>query len=227
MDKKNNQFFHWLQSLFKKSSNDQQTSDKRLSKYHYAIAILAVGISFMLVSNMLTDSSSSAPSGELAVFNQDDPKDQPTFGKESSDSEDVLREVENHYETQLKEILQSAVGVDEVDIMVNLDATESKVFEKNVTTQTQITDETDREGGKRKVEDTSTDEQLVIIRNGDTETPVTIKIKKPEVRGVLIVANGADNIQVKKNIIEAVTRVLDVPSHRVSVLPKKKPKGES
>lgn len=226
MEKKNNSFFHWLQSFFKKSSNEQP-SDKKLSKYHYAIAILAVGISFMLVSNMLTDSSSSAPSGDLAVFNQNEPENQPTLGKESSDSEDVLREVENHFETQLKEILQSAIGVDEVDIMVNLDATESKVFEKNVTTQTQSTDETDREGGTRKVEDTSKDEQLVIIRNGDTETPVTIKIKKPEVRGVLIVANGADNIQVKKNIIEAVTRVLDVPSHRVSVLPKKKPKGES
>jgi stage III sporulation protein AG len=226
MEKKNNQFFHWLQSLFKKTTNEQQSSDKKLSKYHYAVVILAVGVAFMLVSNILSDSSSSAPANELEVFNQEKPEDQPAFGQKSSDSEDVLREVENHFETQLKEILQSAVGVDEVEIMVNLDATESKVFEKNVTTQTQLTDETDREGGKRKVEDTSKDEQLVIIRNGDTETPVVITIKKPQVRGVLIVANGADNIQVKKNIIEAVTRVLDVPSHRVSVLPKKKPKGE-
>ncbi|MBM7660892.1 stage III sporulation protein AG [Bacillus mesophilus] len=227
MEKKNNQFFHWLQSLFKKTTNEQQSSDKKLSKYHYAIVILAVGVAFMLVSNILSDSSSSAPANELEVFNQEKSEDQPTFGQKSSDTEDVLREVENHFETQLKEILQSAVGVDEVEIMVNLDATESKVFEKNVTSQTQLTDETDREGGKRKVEDTSKDEQLVIIRNGDTETPVVINIKKPAVRGVLIVANGADNIQVKKNIIEAVTRVLDVPSHRVSVLPKKKPKGES
>jgi stage III sporulation protein AG len=66
----------------------------------------------------------------------------------------------------------------------------------------------------------------VITRNGDTEIPVIIKTKKAEVRGVAIVAAGAENIKVKASIIEAVTRVLDVPAHRVSVLPKKKPKGE-
>jgi stage III sporulation protein AG len=224
MEKKNNQFFRWLQS-FLKTSEEKPNSEKKLSKYHYAILILTIGVAFMLVSNILSNTSSSAP--ELAVFNQESNEDEPAFSQKSNDTADILQEVENHYETQLKEILQSMVGVDEVEIMVNLDATESKVYEKNITTQTQLTDETDREGGKRKVEDTSKDEQLVIIRNGDTETPVVIKIEKPEVRGVLVVAKGADNIQVKKWIIEAVTRVLDVPSHRVSVLPKKNPKGES
>jgi stage III sporulation protein AG len=38
---------------------------------------------------------------------------------------------------------------------------------------------------------------------------------------VLVVAKGADNIEVKKSIIEAVTRALDIPSHRVAVLAKK------
>ena len=48
-----------------------------------------------------------------------------------------------------------------------------------------------------------------------------LQTKKPEIRGVLVVAKGAENIQVKKWIIEAVTRALDVPSHRVAVMPKK------
>jgi stage III sporulation protein AG len=224
MEKKNNQFFRWLQSLFK-TTNEKQNAEKKLTKYHYAILILTVGVAFMLISNILSNTSSSAP--ELAVFNQQKSEDEPAFGQKEIGIADILQQAENDYENQLKEILQTAVGVDEVEIMVNLDATDSKIYEKNITTQTQLTDETDREGGKRKVEDTSKDEQLVIIRNGDTETPVVIKIKKPQVRGVLIVAKGADNIQVKKWIIEAVTRVLDVPSHRVSVLPKKNPKGES
>lgn len=88
-------------------------------------------------------------------------------------------------------------------------------------TQKQSTDETDREGGKRKVEDISTDEKLVIVRSGDQEKPVVVKTEKPKIRGILVVAKGADNIEVKKWIIEAVTRSLDVPSHRVAVLPKK------
>ena len=66
----------------------------------------------------------------------------------------------------------------------------------------------------------------MIIQNGEKEVPIVVETKKPAIRGVLVVAKGADNIQVKKWIVEAVTRSLDVPSHRVSVLPKKT-KGES
>jgi stage III sporulation protein AG len=51
--------------------------------------------------------------------------------------------------------------------------------------------------------------------------PVVVETKKPDIRGVLVVAKGAENIQVKKWIVEAVTRVLGVSSHRVSVVPKK------
>ncbi len=77
------------------------------------------------------------------------------------------------------------------------------------------------QGGKRKIEDSSQEQQLVIIREGEKEVPIVIETKKPEIRGVLVVASGADNIQVKSWIIEAVTRSLGVPSHRVAVMPKK------
>ncbi|SIB32256.1 stage III sporulation protein AG [Mycobacteroides abscessus subsp. abscessus] len=76
------------------------------------------------------------------------------------------------------------------------------------------------------MEDLSKEDQLVIIRDGEKEVPIVVETKKPVIRGVLVVAKGADNIQVKKWIIEAVTRSLDVPSHRVAVMPKKS-KGES
>ena len=62
---------------------------------------------------------------------------------------------------------------------------------------------------------------MIIIRNGDEETPLVVATKKPDIRGVLVVAKGADNLQIKKWIVEAVTRVLNVPSYRVAVLPKK------
>jgi stage III sporulation protein AG len=104
---------------------------------------------------------------------------------------------------------------------VNVDATEKKVLEKNVVVQSQKTEEVDREGGQRTVEDQSKDEQLVIIRDGEKEVPIVIETKKPAIRGVIVIAKGADNIQVKKWILESVTKLLDVPVHRVSVMPKK------
>ena len=85
--------------------------------------------------------------------------------------------------------------------------------------RSQTTGETDKTGGKR-VEDESLDEKTVIIREGDKETPVVLRTEKPKVRGVLVVAKGVDNIQVKAMVKEAVIKSLDVPAHRVSVSPK-------
>lgn len=48
-----------------------------------------------------------------------------------------------------------------------------------------------------------------------------MKTVKPKVRGVVVVASGAGNLQVKAWILEAVQKVLAVPSYKISILPKK------
>ncbi|GAF16583.1 stage III sporulation protein AG [Bacillus sp. JCM 19046] len=50
---------------------------------------------------------------------------------------------------------------------------------------------------------------------------MVISKEKPAVAGVLVVAEGVDNVQVRAWVVEAVSRLLDVAPHRVSVLPKK------
>ena len=55
--------------------------------------------------------------------------------------------------------------------------------------------------------------KLVILKSGDKEGPIVVETKKLQTyHGVLVVAKGAENIQIKKWIIEAVTRALDLPS---------------
>jgi stage III sporulation protein AG len=213
----------WLKKQFSKTEDP----DQKKGKYPYLLLVLLFGACFMLVSNLFSNDESS---NELvpAFNNSNEAKgtDVETFGQKNSEGNNVIVDYERTYEAQLKEALDKIVGVEDVTVVVNVDATESRIFEKNTNTQTQLTDEIDREGGKRKVEDQSTEEQLVIIQDGEKEVPVVTETKKPAIRGVLVVAKGADNIQVKKWIIEAVTRSLDVPSHRVAVMPKKT-KGES
>lgn len=148
------------------------------------------------------------------------PEEVAAFGSGEKESDGSMRGYEDRYENQLKEALDQIVGVSDVYVVVNVEATESKVYEKNESTKIQSTDEEDKEGGKRSIEDKSREEEIVIVNNGEKEVPIVKEIKKPKVTGVLVVAKGADNIQIKKWIIEAVTRALDVPSHRVSVLPK-------
>ena len=146
----------------------------------------------------------------MAVFNQQEKPEEEAaevFADKKSSGNNEIEAYEQAYENQLKEALDAIVGVSDVTVVVNVDSTEKRVLEKNSKSQNQVTEETDREGGRRKVEDHSNDDQLVIIQDGEKEVPIVIETKKPAIRGVLVVAKGADNIQVKKWIIEAVTRV--------------------
>lgn len=222
MDKEKGPF-----NLIKKWLSKEDQPDKKPGKYQYLLLVLLFGAAIMLISNILFNDK--IPNTNLPVMKnqaeKNDEEDIPAFGQKQKAGNDMITAYERAYEAQLKEALDTIVGVEDVTVVVNVDATEAKVLERNRTSKTQITDETDREGGKRNVEDISNEEQLVIIRDGEREIPIVLETKKPKIRGVLVVAKGAENIQVKKWIIEAVTRALDVPSHRVAVMPKKT-KGE-
>lgn len=177
----------------------------------------------MLAGNLLTTNQTGQTPEVKTVFNndkQDDEGDVETFGQKKSEFK-TTKDYEIYLQNEMKEALESIAGVQDVKVVIYVDASEKKVYERNKVTQKQVTEETDQEGGKRTVEDTSVDEQLVLIKSGEKEGPIISETKKPSVRGVLVVAKGAENIQIKKWIIEAVTRSLDVPSHRVSVMPKK------
>lgn len=213
----NNNKFSFFQKLFKNNEKDEK--EKKVTP-KFLLILLILGVLLMFSSNLFP-----AKKEEIPVLKpetgQESPEDVPTFGGKDNDNMSTIEKYEKAYEQELKAALEEVAGVKDVSIEINLDSSEEKVLEKNIVRRSQMTAETDKAGGKRKVNDESMDEKTVIIREGDKETPVVLRTEKPKVRGVLVVAKGVDNIQVKQMVREAVTRMLDVPSHRVSVLPKK------
>ncbi|MCY7849051.1 stage III sporulation protein AG [Bacillus haynesii] len=219
----------WIEKLIGHLLPKEEKDGKKLTKYHYFLLLFVLGVSFMLVSQIFSSEPSQnqtadqpAASQKAQSAGQSGEGEKEVFKPASDDKpKDSIQDYEQEYENQLKDILETIIGVEDVSIVVNVDATSLKIFEKNRKTQETSTNETDKQGGKRTVSEMSSDEEIVIIKNGDKETPVVVQTKKPDIRGVLVVAQGVDNVQIKKTIIEAVTRVLDVPSHRVAVAPKK------
>jgi stage III sporulation protein AG len=205
----------WLKKLLFQSDE----KSKGGSKLPYLLMIFLFGIGLLLFNELFTANVERAPTDSVSP--ESGVGEMEVFVNKSSDEAKTIRDYEQHYESELKEALEQIIGVDDVTVVVNIDASEKKIFEKNVSKQEKETKEADREGGTRNIRESTTDEQMVFIQEGDKEVPIVLETKKPSIRGVLVVAKGADNIQVKKWIIEAVTRVLDVPSHRVSVMPKK------
>jgi stage III sporulation protein AG len=208
--------FSWLKRLTSK----EEGSDKKAGKYQYMLLVLCIGAAFMIVGNVLfTDKSTPEDSPAVKNVNEET-EDVAAFSLKKNSGNQAISDYEETYEKQLKKALEEMLGVNDVMVVVNIDSTDKKVLEKNKVTKSQTTEEKDNEGGERKVQDIQTDEQLVIVREGEKEVPIVLETKKPAIRGVLVVAKGAENIQVKKWIVEAVTKALGVPSHRVAVMPK-------
>src|SRR5699024_10235227 len=134
--------------------------------------------------------------------------------------EENVDELEREYEADLEAKLRQINGGKNAEVIVNVDATNEQVYAKELTRTRQATDETDKNGGERKREDEWEEAELIYVRSGEEEVPVVVQTKKPDVRGVFVIAEGAEKPEVKKWINESVSRVLDVPSHRISLMPK-------
>jgi stage III sporulation protein AG len=132
-----------------------------------------------------------------------------------TDAEDI--------ETRLQTILSQIQGVGKVDVMVTYSATSEKVPAYDVKRSQDETDEKDSEGGTRKMRAEEYESNLVYEDSSTGgKTPVILKKLVPEIRGVLVVAEGAENVEVRDRICKAVTVVLDISAHKVQVVQRKK-----
>ncbi|WP_345239611.1 stage III sporulation protein AG [Pontibacillus salipaludis] len=210
--------FNNIFSLLKLKTPDGE----KPTKLAYVVLVGLLGLLILLVGDFFTSDEAGSEGVSPPVQTESvQPNEQETFGQKKDEADMLMSEVETYYEKELKELLEKIQGVSEVEVMVNLDSTEAKVYEKNTTVSKQHTTETDKSGGERKIEDFTEDEQIVVTRQGDQEAPLLIRTDKPSVRGVGVVAKGADHMKVKEWIVETVSRTLDVPTHRISVMPKK------
>jgi len=210
-----------LKNLFKKILRQSDSSDKVSKKTGYIFVIGLIGLLLLIIGNVFSSGDENdAPSMNYDPSeNAKEQSTDETFSNKSSKTSDV-KEIEGSYEDDLKNMLNKIEGISEAEVMVNLDSTKVKVYEKNLITGQQVTEESDTNGGTRDIEDSQKETQVVLVNQGDKEVPLLIRTDKPEVRGVFVVAKGVDHATVEKRAVEAISRVLDVPTHRVSVMPK-------
>lgn len=149
--------------------------------------------------------------------------------RDKNDGETVIKDnsleynnlVKDNYETyiesRLSEILTKLKGVGKVDVMVTLDDSVEKVPASNVTTTREITNELDAQGGTREI--SREDETIQVVNTSDNV--VVLKEVKPNIKGVIVVADGAEDPMVLESLYEAVKTVLGVSGNRVQIFPSK------
>lgn len=163
--------------------------------------ILIILIIFLIVANYFLKSKNESPSLESEF------KSQATYEDETDYSA--------YLEKKLANILSKLEGVGKVNVMVTLENSVEKVTATNTTKSTENIIENDSEGGTRQVQ--REDLTMQVVTRGSDGSLLVVKEIKPKVLGVIVIAEGADDPEVKERLYEAVKTVLGVKGNQVQV----------
>lgn len=132
--------------------------------------------------------------------------------KEQSINKDTY---ETQLEKRLETILSQVQGVGNVDVMITLENSKEIVTKNDILRENATTNEEALTGDKRQI--ISGKEQFSTVKvNGDE--PLILKEINPKIAGVLIVAQGGENVNIKNMLIKATNSLLGVEIHKIEVL---------
>lgn len=129
----------------------------------------------------------------------------PSFGAKHNDDNKAPRYDAYSDEERLAEILSKIDGVGEVSVMITYYGT----------TSCDVAFEQKQDSTKSEQETTMRRENSVITSGG---TPLVKGEVYPKAKGVVIIAEGASDIQVRKSITDAACAALELASCKVCVL---------
>lgn len=144
--------------------------------------------------------------------------------KESSDKENnnnvVIAETNqsnNTLEERLEGILSKINGVGKVDVLISYSESSEVVAMYNENIKETSTEEQDELGGTRTITENDIQRDVIFQEDNGEKTPITQKTIMPKIEGTIITAEGAGNIEVKENIIQAVSAATGLASHKIQV----------
>lgn len=138
------------------------------------------------------------------------------FIPEKTEVEELEEEAEEDYseylELKIKDIIKAITGEDEPVVMLTLSGSSEYVY---------VTENSEKIIESETTSQKESEETYIIIENSDGEQEaLLVKVLQPEITGVVIATQYAQNATVKESIINAVTTVLDLPSNKVCVVNK-------
>ena len=116
-------------------------------------------------------------------------------------------------EDKLKSVLSSIKGAGNVNVMITLESGP----ELKIATQTDERTNTTTNASGTTTSITVVEEPIIITQNGE-ETPLVLMEILPVVKGVVVVAEGAKDVGVKLQLLEAVQALLSLSSGNIQIL---------
>ena len=131
----------------------------------------------------------------------------PSIGKrpaKPTSAEKIVSE-----EARLEDILSKTEGVGEVSVMITYYASSEKALAYET--------KTNRRSDSSGIPDAESSDEKAVMSDGE---PVILREIYPDVKGVVVIAEGAGDPAVKQAVCDAVSTSLGIAMHKICVLPK-------
>lgn len=194
------------------SRKEGETNKKKLENIVVFIVILIITI---IVINVIWNGEDK---NENEKQTTDSNKRLADTSYQNNNTETTDSTNDDNMVTNLEEILSNIRGVGNVKVMITYAETSKTVPVYNEESTEENTEETDSEGGTRKVTQTDVKKEVIYEESdGGGKTLITQSIISPTIEGAIITAEGADDATVKTNIIQAVGAVTGLATHKIQV----------
>ncbi len=129
----------------------------------------------------------------------------PTYDKtEKDDTDTACIQYVQKLESQTEDILSSMSGVGKCKVMITLKNSDENVYAQN--NDTNSSDSSYSESNEYIFQD-----------SGSSNEPVVVKKYYPQVQGVVIVCEGADDVYTKEKIINSVASLYNISTSKITV----------
>lgn len=125
---------------------------------------------------------------------------------------------EDELELKLESILSKISGVGKVKVMITYSQSSTLTPIYNEDTSVSNTNETDSAGGTRTITETGSQKEVVYKENTDgSKEPITQSVSSPKIEGAVVVAEGAEDANVKTSIVQALEAATGLATHKIQV----------
>ncbi len=112
-------------------------------------------------------------------------------------------------EKNLEKLLSDIDGAGKVRVMLTVDTCYENVYAKSYDTKGEKTEK----GSENEL----SEEYIIVKKGSNNEECLVIKVYEPTVKGVAVIAEGADSIKVKTAITDTVCALFNISTAQVSV----------
>lgn len=139
---------------------------------------------------------------------------------EQSFSTTTTAEYAKSLENRLNSVLSAIDGAGSVQCMITLDGEIERVLAYSNDEKNSSTQNTTSNGTTNKTETSTLNKEPILITVNGSSEPLVLYEIMPDIKGIVVVASGANDVRVKLDILKAVQALLNVQSSQIEIFVK-------